>query len=391
MSDYRSRAFVYYGPGKVQCEEINIHCGPEDIIVKVLASARCGTDKTIFYKGHPQVKPPAILGHELSTEIVEIGSRVRDLKDGIGYKEGEKINFDLNVGDRITVQSRIARYKDGLMLLSNPITILSFILPAGYSQYMKIPKELILSGSLIKIPAGVTDEEAALIEPAACALESIFATPHPLGVDKDGRHIYHAGIRKGGNVCVIGSGTVSMIYALLCRLEGAEKVFILVRSREKEELVRRILGGWVKVMVIDDYSKRPLSEKQKEEEKIAARLKNETDGYLFDDVIVACPNPDAQRLMLKLYTPEGYAVGACFGGTHELVDGADIDRNHYRSAKTIGTSGCSTRAMETIARRLGEKKISFKGFTHPGHFTFNDKPEEFFTVTGLKPVLYPWK
>ena len=391
MSNYRSKAFVYYGPGKVQCKEISIHCGPEDIIVKVLASARCGTDKTIFYKGHPKVKPPSILGHELSAEIIEIGPEVKNLRDGIGYKDGKKINFNLKLGERITVQSRIARYRDGLMLLSNPITILSFILPAGYSQYMKISKELILSGSLIKIPEGVTDEEASLIEPAACALESIFSTPHPVGVDKDGRHIYRAGIRKGGNVGVIGSGTVSMIYALLCHLEGAEKVFILVRSKRKEELAKRILGDWIKVILIDDHSKRPLMEKLKEEEKIVARLKDETDGYLFDDVIAACPNPDAQRLMLKLYTPKGYAVGACFGGTHELVDGADIDQNHYRSAKTIGTSGCSSKAMETIARWLGEKRISFKGFTNPRHFTFNDKPEEFFTITGLKPILYPWE
>lgn len=391
MSNYRSKAFVYYGPGKVQCEEVNIHCGTEDVIVKILASARCGTDKTIFYKGHPKVKPPAILGHELFTKIVEIGPEVKNLKNGIGYKKGEKINFSLKIGDKITVQSRIARYRDNLMLLSNPITILSFILPAGYSQYMKISKELILSDSLIKIPEGVTDEEATLIEPAACALESIFSTPHPVGVEKDGRHIYHAGIQKGGNVCVIGSGTVSMIYALLCHIEGAGKVFILVRSEKKKELVKKILGDFIKVILIDDYSKKPLPEKLKEEEKIVAGLKEESDGYLFDDVIAACPGADAQRLMLKLYTQEGYAVGVCFGGTHELVDGADIDQNHYRSAKTIGTSGCSTRAMETIARWLGEKKISFKGFTNPRHFTFDDKPEEFFTVTGLKPVLYPWE
>ena len=388
---YRSKAFVYYGPGNVKCEEINIDCGAEEIIVKVKASARCGTDKTIFRKGHYKVKSPAVLGHELSCEVVEIGPKVRKLTDGIGYMEGKKTSADFKPGDRVTVQSRIARYKDGLMLLNNPITILSFILYAGYSQYMKVTRELVLSGSLIKIPGWVTDEDAALVEPAACALESIFATPHPVGVENDGRHIYRSGIKKGGNACVIGSGTVSMIYALLCLLEGAERVFILVRSEDKAGLVRKLMGDRFTVVATGDYGSKPLEEKLQAEEEIISKLKEATGGYLFDDVIPACPSGDAQKLMLKLYTPEGYAVGACFGGTHELVDGADIDQNHYRCAKTIGTSGCSTRAMETIAGWLGEKKISFKGLTNPRHFTFNDKPEEFFNAEGLKPVLYPWE
>ncbi|MBN1444661.1 MAG: alcohol dehydrogenase catalytic domain-containing protein [Candidatus Omnitrophica bacterium] len=388
---YESKTFVYHGPGVVRCETRNIEGGPEDVIVKIRASARCGTDKTIFYKGHYKVNPPAVLGHEVSAEIVQIGPKVKDLKNGIGYREGEKISFDLKVGDRVTVQSRIARYENGLMLLSDPITILSFIIPGGYSQYMKIPKELILSGSVVKIPESVSDENAALAEPAACALESIFATPHPVGVDREGRHIYRSGIKKGGNACVIGSGTVSMIYALLCRLEEAKNIFIIVRSESKAETVRKIMGGGFKIIVVGDYGKKPMEEKLREEEKIVGRLKDETGGYLFDDVIPACPSSDAQRLMLKLYTLQGYAVGACFGGTHELVDGADIDQNHYRSAKTVGTSGCSTRAMETIVRWLGEGKISFKGFSNPKHFTFADKPEEFFTAEGLKPLLYPWE
>lgn len=57
MSKYTSRAFVYYGPGDVRSEELKIGCRPTDIIVKILASARCGTDRTVFYKGHPKVDP----------------------------------------------------------------------------------------------------------------------------------------------------------------------------------------------------------------------------------------------------------------------------------------------------------------------------------------------
>ncbi len=55
MSSYSSKAFVYYSPGDVRVEEMRIGCSPTDIMVKITASARCGTDRTIFCKGHPKV------------------------------------------------------------------------------------------------------------------------------------------------------------------------------------------------------------------------------------------------------------------------------------------------------------------------------------------------
>jgi len=383
----RSQAFVYHGPGDVRLETRDVPCGDTDLLVKVRASARCGTDVTIFNKGHYKVDShaPVVLGHELVGEIVEVGRNVAELRDGIGYKEGETLSeeyLDFRPGERVTVQSRIARYRDGLMLIQDPITILSFYIDGGNAKYMRIPEELIRTGSALRVPGNVSDEAGALVEPAACALESIFSTPHPVGVDRDGRHIYSGGIRQGGLTAVIGSGTVSMIYARLARLEGARKVYVLVRSEEKAQLVARVLGEGFE----------PLMTGGLDQSEIVELVAQETDGYLFDDVIAACADPNAQRLMLELYTHEGYAVGACFGGTHELVDDANIDSNHYRMAKTIGSSGCSTRTMETILRWLEDGRLSLDGFSSPRIWTLDDDPAEFFTTreTGLKPILYPW-
>ena len=115
-----------------------------------------------------------------------------------------------------------------------------------------------------------------------------------------------------------------------------------------------------------------------------------TGGYLFDDVITACASAAAQRLMLRLYTKEGYAVGACFGGTHQLVDAADVDANHYRAAKTIGTSGCSTDCMKTILKWLETDRLDLRGFISGHHYTLDDDPHEFFSTEadGLKPALF---
>jgi L-iditol 2-dehydrogenase len=367
------------------------------MVVKVQACARCGTDRTIFRMGHPKVdgNAPVILGHELVAEIVAVGKDVRNLRAGIGYKEGETLSDEylaFKEGERVTVQSRIARYENGLMLLDDPITILSFYIDGGYAQYMRVPRELILSGSVLRVPEGVSDEEAALVEPAACALESLFSTPHAVGADEEGRHLFKAGPREGGSACVIGSGTVSMMYASLLRLLGSAHVLMLVRSEDKARLVRDTLGDSVGTYVSPPYSNAPLEEKLAIERDLAEKLAAINRGWLFDDVVAACPDPDAQRLMLQLYTTSGYAVGACFGGTHGLADRVNMDAHHYRSATTIGTSGCSTRSMETIIRWLHERRLLLKGFTSKIRYSLNDDPAEFLTTSpdGLKPVLYPW-
>jgi L-iditol 2-dehydrogenase len=395
MARYESAAFVYQGrPREMMRDTVPIECGPRDLVVQVLMCSRCGTDKTIYRSGHPNVDPyaPVVLGHELVGRIVEVGSEVESLRDGIGYRQGQTLPpeyLDFHPGERVTFQGRIARYRQGLMLIPRPIANLSFQINGGFSQYMLVPETMIRSESVLRVPDNVSDEAACLAEPAACALESIFATPHPTGLDQQGRHLFRAGIQPDGVVCIIGSGTVGMIYARLARLEGAGRIVIIVRSEYKKELVEKVLGDVIEVYVAPRAEDDASPETLQAEDAIVRDLSDLTDGYLFDDVIAACASPAAQRLMLRLYSPEGYAVGACFGGTHQLVDAANLDANHYRAAKTIGTSGCSTDCMKTILGWLASRRLSLNGFISSQRFTLDDDPHEFFTTgaDGLKPAL----
>ena len=139
MSTYKSKSWVYYSPGKIKLEERDITCGKTDIMVKVSICGRCGTDVKIFKEGHPWIKPPAIMGHEFVGQIVEIGSEVKNLKEGISCKDGtllDKEYLDFQIGQRVTVQPRLARYKDGLMLMKDPIGNLSFDIPGAFVEYL---------------------------------------------------------------------------------------------------------------------------------------------------------------------------------------------------------------------------------------------------------------
>ncbi len=55
---------------------------PEEVIVRIKAVSICGTDIHTFEGTHPFVKPPVIVGHECSGEIVECGSGVSSFKAG---------------------------------------------------------------------------------------------------------------------------------------------------------------------------------------------------------------------------------------------------------------------------------------------------------------------
>ena len=393
---YASDAWVYLGrPGAVERQTIELECGPKDLVLEITICGRCGTDKTIYREGHPRVDPyaPVVLGHELVGRIVEVGAEVSTLSEGIGYRAERTLSpsyLDFRVGERVVCQSRIARYRDGLMLIPRPIANLSSDMDGGFSQYMRVPESMIRSGSVLRVPDSVPDEAACLVEPTACVLESIFATPHQVGVDEAGRHVFRGGIQPGGNVCVIGSGAVSMIYARLAMLEGAGRLVMVVRSEAKGELASRVLGDAVEVYLAPRTGEDAAPETLAAEDRIVEDLSDLTGGYLFDDVIAACASPAAQRLMLRLYTPEGYAVGACFGGTHRLVDAANIDLNHYRAAKTMGSSGCSTDCMQTVLTWLEEGRLDLTGFLSDRRFTLEDDPHEFFTTyaDGLKPALF---
>lgn len=395
MGTFRSRCHVYYAPLDVRVESWELECGPTDIMLRIDVCGRCGTDLRIFRKGHPRVRTPAVLGHELLGRVVEVGSRVSGLCDGIGYLAGQKLDrerLDFREDQRVTVQGRVAHHRKGLMLMKDPIQNLSFYIPGAYAQYMKVPAEMIRAGAVLAVPRSVSDEEAALVEPAACALESIFATPHAIGVEEGGRHLMRGGVKEGGRTLIVGSGTLAMIYGQLARIDGAAEVTFLVRSGEKADLMERVLGEWPTVKIVPDYSGRPLPEKLELEARLEKEFEEVTDGELFDDVVLACPSLDAQRLLFRLLNPYGYAVAACFGGVQEASDSANVDLLHYRIGKAIGTSGCSTRTMETVLSWMETGKLSLQGFVCPHRYTLDDDPAEFLTTKadGRKPMLYPW-
>ncbi|MGL5806965.1 MAG: alcohol dehydrogenase catalytic domain-containing protein, partial [Xenococcaceae cyanobacterium] len=55
---------------------------PRDAIIKITSTAICGSDLHLYEGNIPTMKSGDILGHEFMGEVVELGSRVNNLKIG---------------------------------------------------------------------------------------------------------------------------------------------------------------------------------------------------------------------------------------------------------------------------------------------------------------------
>src|SRR5262245_43729118 len=77
------RAFVQTRVGHYEPREVpRPTAGPGEVVLKMRAALTCGTDLKILARGHPRIRPPLTMGHEVSGEIVEAGDGVSAWKVG---------------------------------------------------------------------------------------------------------------------------------------------------------------------------------------------------------------------------------------------------------------------------------------------------------------------
>jgi threonine dehydrogenase-like Zn-dependent dehydrogenase len=349
-----------------------------------------------------------ILGHETVITIDRVGSRVGELKRGIGYLDGVELTADdvaFEPGQQCVLQSRIAYYDPpppdmpnarGVQLLGGNITDLAMNQAGAYATYVRLTPELICSGSVLTIPAGVAPEAAALAEPTACLLDCFQKTTHEVGQDDTGS-IFMKGVRPDGIACVIGSGSMALMAGLLAtmddsivRMGKAREAVYVVRSQAKADFVRDILHDRaVATVICEDEAALPQAVQQQ-----YGRVFTEKTGQAFrgfDDVIVAAGDAATVATAHRLLAPTGGRLMA-FAGTRGPCQ-VDSATWHYGNAGTVGTSGCNTKMVEIalglFARRsldpsrLAGRAYRFEDLKAPSGV------KAFFGDKHLRPYLMP--
>jgi L-iditol 2-dehydrogenase len=186
---------MYYSQQDIRIEEIPVpEIGDDEILVEMKACGICGSDLMDWYL---KSRAPLVLGHEPAGTIAKKGRKVESV----------------NLGDRVFVHHHVACLTCHYCVRGDYTLCEQFhstnIKPGGLAEYFRVPA-LNLQLDTLKIPSGLSFEEATFIEPVGCCV----------------RAIRKCNIQKGDSVAVIGAGATGLIHMTLSKIYGAAKTIV---------------------------------------------------------------------------------------------------------------------------------------------------------------------
>ena len=313
-------AAVFHAPNKIIVQQVPVT--HRHVTLKVRACAVCGYDARVFRNGHRKVDPPVILGHELCGQI----------QNDIKAEDG----MALSAGSRVAVCPLIpclhCRYcQSGDYNLCLNLREIGSTSDGGFAEYVTIPENLVRIGGLVPVPDSLTDEEAALLEPLACCLNSYYRM---LPVAK-GR----------SSVVIIGDGPMGLIHLQLFKKLSGARVAIVGKVPLRMQKAKAI--GADAIFAYND-------------ETVADVLDfagaSSSGGGGADVVVIATSNPIAFELATKVSARNSKInlfAGMPSGQTLLL----DANWLHYNQVSLTGSFSSTPKILEEASRIAADKTI----------------------------------
>jgi len=195
---------------------------PDDhVILRSEYAGICGTDLHV-YRGefHKRVSYPAVLGHEFSGTIVEVGKKVR------GFALDERV-----VVDPILSCYQCPACLTGHINACVSLKLLGIDLAGGFSQYVAVPAD-----RLYRLPEEIASDQAPMIE--------LYAVGH---------HILRRGrVQPGEQVAIIGAGRLGLSILDVLSHGTSPGRTIVVDVQNHRLQVARTLGADITINARDD-------------------------------------------------------------------------------------------------------------------------------------------
>ncbi len=289
--------------------------GPRDILVKVKATAYCGSDIHLYKWDGQAIKwnapLPKILGHEFCGDVIEIGDSVRTIK----------------VGDVIACETHIPCEKcyycrTGRMHICESMSIFGCHTAEGsFAEYAVIPETI-----AYKLPEGTSYEEGALYEPCGVAMHAV-QRAHP---------------EPGDTAVVLGCGPIG-IYAQQIMNALGSKVVATDIKEYRLDFAKKI-GAAREVINASDGD-------------IVSKVKSILGNRGADIVFEAAGTIETIKQSLGIVANCGRVVlfGAC-------PDNPTLDTSSFIVYKEIDILGMTGRYMfstwDRVERMVSDKKVN---------------------------------
>jgi len=217
------KALTYHGARDVRVESVADPALVEDddVILRVTATAICGSDLHLYRGKIPAVEDGDILGHEFMGIVEDVGRAVTAVRRGdrvvIPFVIACGHCFHCELGETACCENtNTAR---GALLLNRddihpPAALFGYShlyggVPGGQAEFVRVPKA---NAGPFVVPGSLADEQVLF-------LTDILPTGYQAAEN--------AGIRPGCTVAIFGAGPVGLMTAACARLLGAERIFMI--------------------------------------------------------------------------------------------------------------------------------------------------------------------
>ncbi len=256
------KAIVYAAPQQFSYQEVPVpEIAPDEVLIRIHSCGICGTDLHI-HEGEFLARFPLIPGHEFAGEVADVGSAVESLKGG------ERVVCD---NTELCGHCFYCRRDEPLFcenFLSHGVN-----LAGGQAEYLAMKAEKAFPFQ------NLTWQEAALVEPTACAIH---------GMDL-------IALKPGSSVLLFGAGPTGIILAQLLKWNGALHLTVAAPAGPKLDLVSHLAAD--EVVSIDRH------DGQYHRDRL---LRGHRRG--FDYVIEATGSPQLCNEALQYVRPGGHVV-----------------------------------------------------------------------------------
>jgi 2-desacetyl-2-hydroxyethyl bacteriochlorophyllide A dehydrogenase len=183
--------------------------GRRQVVIKVHRCGICGSDLHMA-DGHTySFGDGDIPGHEVSGEIVALGTDVQGV----------------TIGDRVSVLPFVTCGECVGCRTGDAMACLQFHMfgssgtGGGYAEYL-----VTNPAWCVQLPKSLSFEDGALVEPLAVSLRAVRAS----------------GIVFGDRVLVLGAGAIGLSAAYWARMSGSQRVVMSATSRRREDMARAV-------------------------------------------------------------------------------------------------------------------------------------------------------
>ncbi|GHD67452.1 glutathione-dependent formaldehyde dehydrogenase [Luteimonas padinae] len=231
------RALTWQGARDVRVETVPDPAlvAADDIILRVTATAICGSDLHIYRGKIPTMEDGDILGHEFMGIVEDAGPAVTRVKRG----DRVVIPFVIACGQCFhcllneyaacettnTGRGAILNAK----MIKPPAALFGYSrmyggVPGGQAELVRVPQANV--GPLV-VPDVLSDEQVLF-------LSDILPTGY--------QAVINAGVEPGSSLAIFGAGPVGLMAAACARMLGAETIFMVDENAHRLEFARKTYG-----------------------------------------------------------------------------------------------------------------------------------------------------